>query len=98
MLGTAGWISQSIAPAGTALMPGSSSFQAAVMVEEIFSATIIDGKLVFAQGTRGKIDASTTRSDCTPRTRPSGSVTAIGSPSAPIRQEQEQCQTPTVAR
>ena len=28
------------------------------------------GKLVFAQGTTGKIEASTTRNPCTPRTRP----------------------------
>ena len=53
---------------------------------------------MFAQGTAGKIEASTTRSPCTPRTSPDGDVTAIGSSSDPIRQEHEQCQTPTVAR
>ena len=44
--------------------------------------------------TTGNIEASTTRSPCTPRTLPAWSVTAIGSSSAPMRQEHEQCHTP----
>ena len=67
------------------------------MASAIFSAAIRVGKLVLAQGTSGKIEASTTRRPLTPRTRPSGSVTAIGSPSAPMRQLQEACHTPMVA-
>src|SRR3984957_13269392 len=68
------------------------------MSSAIFSAAIMVGKLVFAHGTTGNIEASTTRSPCTPRTLPAWSVTAIGSSSAPMRQEHEQCHTPTAAR
>jgi hypothetical protein len=35
---------------------------------DIFSATIITGKFVFAQGIAGKIEASTTRNPLTPYT------------------------------
>src|SRR5690242_14356112 len=49
----------------------------------IFSADISTGKLVLAQGTTGKIEASATRSPWTPLTRPWLSTTAIGSSSRP---------------
>src|SRR5207237_1362836 len=55
------------------------------------------GKLVLAHGTTGKIEASITRSPCTPLTRPCVSTTAIGSSARPIRHEQEACHTPIAA-
>src|SRR5215207_8732924 len=67
------------------------------MASAIFSAAISVGKFVLAHGTSGKIEASTTRKASTPRTRPWLSVTAIGSPSAPMRQLQEACQVPIAA-
>src|SRR3954462_7986471 len=70
----------------------------AKMASAIFSAVIRTGKLVLAQGTCGNTEASTTRNPPTPRTRPAGSVTAIGSSSDPIRQEQVACHVPTAAR
>src|SRR6185312_4977695 len=66
------------------------------MVLAIFSAVMKVGKLVLAQGTIGKIEASTTRRPCTPLTRPCVSVTAIGSSARPMRQVQEACHTPLV--
>ena len=60
-------------------------FARSAIASAIFSAVISVGKLVLAQGTSGKIEASTTRRPSTPRTRPCVSVTAMGSPSAPMR-------------
>jgi hypothetical protein len=42
------------------------------MSPAIFSATIIVGKLVFAHGIIGNMEASTTRNPGTPRTIPEG--------------------------
>src|SRR6476646_9219620 len=72
-------------------------FPSCTIPSAIVSAVMRVGKLVLAQGTRGKIEASTTRRPSTPRTRPCASVTAMGSPSAPIRQLQEACHTPIAA-
>src|ERR1700761_842541 len=63
----------------------------------IASALIRVGKLVLAQGTTGKIEASTTRRPWMPLTRPCVSTTDIGSSSRPIRHEHEACHTPIVA-
>src|SRR5690606_5477924 len=63
----------------------------------IFSAIMIVGRFVLAQGMDGMTDASQTRSPPTPWTRPDGSVTAIGSSEAPIRQVPLGCQTPATA-
>ena len=52
---------------------------------------------MLAQGTIGKIEASTTRRPCTPLTRPWVSTTDIGSSARPMRQVQEACQTPIAA-
>src|SRR5215813_15038967 len=60
-------------------------FPSCKIASAIFSAVISVGKLVLAQGTTGKIEASTTRKPSTPRTRPWGSVTAMLSPYAPMR-------------
>ena len=69
----------------------------AIITSAIFSALMSTGKLVLALGTRGKIEASTTRRPLMPpRTRPCVSVTAMGSPSAPMRHEHEACHTPIV--
>ena len=67
------------------------------MSSAIFSATIMVGKLVLAQGTTGKIEASTTRKSvhATHPARGIGHRHRIVA--APMRQEQEQCQTPTAA-
>jgi hypothetical protein len=65
---------------GTTLFMGVSSLLCADSNSSaIFSATIRVGALVFAPGTTGKIDASTTRNPSTPRTRANSSVTASGS-------------------
>jgi hypothetical protein len=53
---------------------------------------MIDGKLVFVRVTRGMIDASATYSPCVPITAAPGSVTAIGSSTAPMRQVHDGCQ------
>ena len=45
-------------------------YAAASIASAIFSAVIRVGKLVLAQGTAGKSEASTTRRPLTPRTRP----------------------------
>src|SRR5215475_624235 len=68
-----------------------------IIASAIFSAVISVGKLVLAQGTTGKIEASTTRRPCTPLTRPSVSTTVIGSSVLPMRHEHEACQTPIAA-
>src|SRR6185437_8911092 len=64
---------------------------------EIFSAVIRVGKFVLAQGTIGKIEASTTRRPCTPLTRPWVSTTDIGSSVRPMRHVHDACQTPIAA-
>ena len=69
-----------------------------IIASAIFSAAISVGKLVFAHGTTGKIEASTTRKSCMPLTRPCVSTTAIGSSVRPIQREQEACQTPIYAK
>ena len=61
------------------------------------TASINVGTLVFAHGTTGNSDASTTRNPGTPRTSPVGSVTAIGSSACPMRAEHDACQTPIAA-
>src|SRR5579872_1626619 len=73
------------------------SYIPARIASDTFSAVISTGKFVLAHGTTGKIEASVTRNPVTPRTRPTLSVTAIGSSAAPMRQEQEACHTPTEA-
>src|ERR1700680_3920237 len=67
------------------------------MASAIFSAAIRVGKLVLAQGTTGKIEASTTRKPCIPLTRPCVSTTAIGSSGRPMRHEHEAWQTTIAA-
>ena len=81
----------------TSVMAAASDQAPARMASAHFSAVISTGKFVLAHGTTGKIEASTTRSPSTARTRPAGSVTAIGSSSLPIRHVQEACHTPTAA-
>ena len=56
------------------------------------SAIMIAVRFVFARGTSGMMDASTTRNPSVPITRHSGSTTDRGSSGAPIRQVPHACQ------
>ena len=53
---------------------------------------MMDGRLVFVRVTRGMMEASATYNPCVPITAAFGSVTAMGSSAAPIRQVQDGCQ------
>ena len=56
------------------------------------SAIMIVVRFVFARGTSGIMDASTTRNPSVPSTRHSGSTTDRGSSGAPIRHVPQACQ------
>ena len=61
-------------------------------VEAIISAIAIVGRLVFARGVVGKIDASATTRPSVPWTRPVGDTTADRSSGGPIRHVPTGCQ------